>query len=752
MPITDLEQYKNWQPTSIDTASDGAITIAYNYGDMETTGFASRGNATLTTSMEEIGSLGQTSWANIQGKAVMAGVDKGVFAALIAIAAGVVVADTLSNQAASQLPPVAKFTASASSGNSPLSVTFDASSSTNAKAYAWDFGDGDTASTPKVTYIYQTPGTYTVTLTVTAANGLTAQATVTITVTQPAIPAIVAGGTSSPTAFSWPQASGSALDSSIWSTSVVASDDSATVQSGKMQLATGSSGSYTDHGVSVRTVQAWQSLDMTATIDVPSSDTSGLSIAMVDDSGTPYASVGVRQGTGMYKAHCGNMSVDRTQPNARPQVKAPPWGIRIRYEQQGALANFYVKIWDASNPQDVIWDSIIWQAIPVAVGTPLHLGFGIQNGGNVATISNMSIATATPLPAPVGYSDAANIYAWQLGIPNEGNNQIGLILPQSMAALPANAVLHLDDKKVYIWEQPGVIGGAVTGQVLNGGTAVIIRRPGGGRGAYCVVSQSNFTLLNFALTGSRYDPNTGITNWLYNNADELESGIVIHGGLGQKLINCTVKGVGGDGLQLARFNSVSVSNLTVDGAGRQGFSYNYGDGFDLNGFDVQHCGRSGSDGEPYSSTDYVNNISIENGKFAHYYNYALAGLGSGTKRNVVFKNINATGGLGLGDIAADGITCDEITYNWYDTEVSLGSNLRGWLLYSSGAINVTNCNVTLKVGPQTTINGVQVMVPIRGTSGTVGGNVFNNHNGGIVGVSQAVTIGSNSGNMTVEHV
>ncbi|RKT78480.1 PKD repeat protein [Terracoccus luteus] len=73
---------------------------------------------------------------------------------------------------AANATPVASFTASPSN----LVVAFDASASSDADgsvaSYAWDFGDGDTATTVKPSHTYAAAGTYTVTLTVKDNQGL----------------------------------------------------------------------------------------------------------------------------------------------------------------------------------------------------------------------------------------------------------------------------------------------------------------------------------------------------------------------------------------------------------------------------------------------------------------------------------------------------------------------------------------------------------------------------------------------------
>lgn len=67
--------------------------------------------------------------------------------------------------------PVASFTATPTSGTAPLAVSFDASLSSDSdgsiSSYAWNFGDGATASGVGATHSYTSAGTFTSTLTVT---------------------------------------------------------------------------------------------------------------------------------------------------------------------------------------------------------------------------------------------------------------------------------------------------------------------------------------------------------------------------------------------------------------------------------------------------------------------------------------------------------------------------------------------------------------------------------------------------------
>ncbi|MEU4676585.1 ThuA domain-containing protein [Micromonospora sp. NPDC023737] len=86
-------------------------------------------------------------------------------------------------------PPVVTATATPTTGTAPLAVAFDGTA-TDAEGdtpltYAWDFGDGGTASTLDATHTYTSPGTFTATLTVTDSKGAKSYATVPVRVDAP---------------------------------------------------------------------------------------------------------------------------------------------------------------------------------------------------------------------------------------------------------------------------------------------------------------------------------------------------------------------------------------------------------------------------------------------------------------------------------------------------------------------------------------------------------------------------------------
>ena len=84
-------------------------------------------------------------------------------------------------------PPVANFSATPSPAPVGTPVSFSAAGSYDPDgsitAYAWDFGDGTTASGSSVSKTYAAAGTYTVSLTVTDNGGLTGSSSTTVTVT-----------------------------------------------------------------------------------------------------------------------------------------------------------------------------------------------------------------------------------------------------------------------------------------------------------------------------------------------------------------------------------------------------------------------------------------------------------------------------------------------------------------------------------------------------------------------------------------
>jgi PKD repeat protein len=87
--------------------------------------------------------------------------------------------------------PIAVISALPTSGPAPLLVQLSSAGSSDPDgqitSYAWDFGDGRTASGPQTQVTYSTPGTYTVTLRLTDSRGGTSSATESVTVDPPVV-------------------------------------------------------------------------------------------------------------------------------------------------------------------------------------------------------------------------------------------------------------------------------------------------------------------------------------------------------------------------------------------------------------------------------------------------------------------------------------------------------------------------------------------------------------------------------------
>jgi PKD repeat protein len=96
----------------------------------------------------------------------------------------------------------ADFTATPTSGVAPLQVAFADTSAGVPTSWSWSFGDGGTSTAQHPTYMYTTPGTYSVTLTVTDAVGASSTKTLAnyITVAAP----LAADFTASPTSGAAP--------------------------------------------------------------------------------------------------------------------------------------------------------------------------------------------------------------------------------------------------------------------------------------------------------------------------------------------------------------------------------------------------------------------------------------------------------------------------------------------------------------------------------------------------------------------
>ena len=112
--------------------------------------------------------------------------------------AGVLPGSRIAIEPVPGVPPTAVATANPTSAGVGEAISFDGSASTDPDGtivgYAWDFGDGTTATGASASHAYASAGTFVARLTVTDDDGATAAATVSVTVTDTTPPTISIGG------------------------------------------------------------------------------------------------------------------------------------------------------------------------------------------------------------------------------------------------------------------------------------------------------------------------------------------------------------------------------------------------------------------------------------------------------------------------------------------------------------------------------------------------------------------------------
>jgi PKD repeat protein len=193
VPLTFTARYLNQPPISAGAASVGSGPGRLNVG------FSGAG------SLDPEGGALEYSWdfGDVQSGSGIAPIH--VYAAPGSYVATLTVIDpiggTASGTVAVNIPngePVASFTTTPASGMAPLLVSFDATDSADPDgdaplAYAWNFGDGATATGAQVSHTYAAVGTYTATLGVSDPFLATATAQAIVIVTQ-AAPSPTSGG------------------------------------------------------------------------------------------------------------------------------------------------------------------------------------------------------------------------------------------------------------------------------------------------------------------------------------------------------------------------------------------------------------------------------------------------------------------------------------------------------------------------------------------------------------------------------
>ncbi|MGN6445468.1 PKD domain-containing protein [Amnibacterium sp.] len=314
--------------------------------------------------------------------------------------------------AAPNQPPTASFT-SATSG---LTVNVDGSGSSDpdgtVASYAWDFGDGHTATGATAAHTYAAGGTFTVQFTVTDNGGATASVTRSVTVTAPSSSTLgsdsfdrtVNGGL------------GTADVGGPWTLAGTASDFS--VASGAAQFSTAPGSTRSAYLGSVSSTSS----DVATTISLPNLPVGGRSFAGV---------VGRRVGSNDYNARilvgaAGDVTVQVVQNGSYLDsatvaglTYTPGLPLKLRMQTSGTNpTTVQARVWKASGTEPASWqvsatDSTAALQSPGSVGLRTYLSSTTTNGATAFSFSGFAVqsigtAAAANVPPTASFTDSTN--------------------------------------------------------------------------------------------------------------------------------------------------------------------------------------------------------------------------------------------------------------------------------------------------------------------------------------------------------
>ncbi|MFF1574141.1 PKD domain-containing protein, partial [Leifsonia sp. NPDC058292] len=289
--------------------------------------------------------------------------------------------------------PVASFTVAANG----LSVTADGSASSDPDGsiagYAWNFGDGATASGATAAHTYGAGGTYTVTLTVTDNKGTPGSATKSVTVTAPAGNALAQDAFGRTTGSGW----GNADLGGAWTGAGAAT--AYTVASGTGQIVdpAGSTKTQTLNGVSSTAT------DSTVSFTAATAPTGG---------GTFVSAIGRMVGTSTYEGRVllqasGAVQLQLLQGSTALQLAnvtgltfVPGQQLKLRLQVFGtAPTTVRAKVWAVGQAEPAAWQASSTD------GTA-----ALQAAGTIGLRSYIS-GSATATPVTVSFDDYAVVLA-----------------------------------------------------------------------------------------------------------------------------------------------------------------------------------------------------------------------------------------------------------------------------------------------------------------------------------------------------
>jgi PKD repeat protein len=293
--------------------------------------------------------------------------------------------------------PIAAFTHSCTA----LSCTVDGAGSTDPDGviagYAWQFGDGATATGMTATHAYAGAGTFPITLTVTDDDGATNASTATVTVTSPGGSAVLASD-----AFDREVTNGlgTADVGGPWTTTGSASAYSVTGGSGRVRMAT-PGGTYNAYLNSV----AQQAADLRFVFSTDKASTgSGTFISAI---GRRVVTVGAYQAKIVLRSSGAvGVSLVRVDPSGGSEVTlqsainllgltyAAGDRVNVRLQVVGASpTTLNLKVWKAGTPEPTAWQRSATDSTA-----------GLQTTGGVGLRTYLS-STSTNAPVTVSFDD-----------------------------------------------------------------------------------------------------------------------------------------------------------------------------------------------------------------------------------------------------------------------------------------------------------------------------------------------------------
>ena len=293
-------------------------------------------------------------------------------------------------------PPVAAFTHACTG----LSCTVDGGGSTDSDGvvagYAWNFGDGASATGVTASHSYAAAGAYPIALTVTDDDGATHTATSTVTVTQPGGPAILASDTFEREVSN---GLGTADAGGPWTTTGSASAYSVTAGTGRIRMATlgGTYSAYLDGA-------AQQSADLRFVFSADKQATG---------SGTFISAIGRRVAVGAYQAKIvlrssGAVGISLVRVNStggaettlQPAINLPGLTyavgdrLNVRFQVAGASPTaLNLKVWKVGTAEPSGWQRTVTDSTA-----------GLQAAGGVGLRTYLS-STSTNAPVTVSFDD-----------------------------------------------------------------------------------------------------------------------------------------------------------------------------------------------------------------------------------------------------------------------------------------------------------------------------------------------------------